>query len=202
MALNDDEFRYKNVINTLKSIQEVKAPQNFEADLMRRINSEKFKGNQNFWQKILIPSRLVPSAALAVAAIILLFFFNISSEDSENPLLVEPKVREDVIATENISEVPLNEGSPSEKLSDMKKNTVEQRQKLEQSRTATEDSSVAMFRSNSSLKMNDKPQFTVAGYSIDKGGLNFRQVNLSKEEQKQLRELREHFRTLLKHKNN
>ena len=84
----------------------------------------------------------------------------------------------------------------------MKKNTVEQRQKLEQSRTATEDSSVAMFRSNSSLKMNDKPQFTVAGYSIDKGGLNFRQVNLSKEEQKQLRELREHFRTLLKHKNN
>jgi hypothetical protein len=202
MALNDDEFRYKNVINTLKSIQEVKAPQNFEADLMRRINSEKFKGKQNFWQKILIPSRLVPSAALAVAAIILLFFFNISSEDSENPLLVEPKVREDVIATENISEVPLNEGSPSEKLSDMKKNTVEQRQKLEQSRTATEDSSVAMFRSNSSLKMNDKPQFTVAGYSIDKGGLNFRQVNLSKEEQKQLRELREHFRTLLKHKNN
>ena len=202
MALNDDEFRYKNVINTLKSIQEVKAPQNFEADLMRRINSEKFKGNQNFWQKVLIPSRLVPSAALAVAAIILLFFFNISSEDSENPLLVEPKVREDVIATENISEVPLNEGSPSEKLSDMKKNTVEQRQKLEQSRTATEDSSVAMFRSNSSLKMNDKPQFTVAGYSIDKGGLNFRQVNLSKEEQKQLRELREHFRTLLKHKNN
>jgi hypothetical protein len=202
MTLNDDELRYRNVINTLKSLQKVKVPQDFEADLMGRINSEKFEGKQNFWQRILIPSRLVPSAALAVTAVILLFFLNISSEDSENPLLVEPKVREDVIATENISEVPLNEGSPNGKLSDMKKNTIEQKQKLEQSRTTTEDSNVAMFRSNSSLKMNDNPQFTVAGYSIDKGGLNFRQVNLSKEEQEQLRELREHFRALLKHKNN
>jgi hypothetical protein len=202
MVLKDDELRYKNVIDTLKSLQEVKAPRNFEAELMRRVNSEKLKEKQNFWQRILMPSRLVPSAALAVTTVILLFFFNVMSEDSENPLLVEPKVREDVITTENISEVPLNVKSPKEKLSDIGKNKVEQKQKQEQSRTITEDSNVAMFRSKSSLKMSDSPQFAIANYSIDKDGLNFRQVNLSKEEREQLRELREHFRALLRHKNN
>ena len=41
MAINDEE-QYKDVINTLKGLQKVNAPANFETDLLRRINSEKF----------------------------------------------------------------------------------------------------------------------------------------------------------------
>lgn len=202
MALNDDELKYKDLINTLKNLQEVKAPQNFEADLMRRINSEKFEKKQSFWRRILIPSRLIPSAALAVAAVILFFLFNISSEDSENPLLAEPKVREDVIATEDISDVTLNNEISKKDLADDRREPLEQRKKAEQDRAFTEDSNKATFRSNSSLKLGSSTQFTSAGFSIDKSGLNFRQVHLSKKEQQQLVKLRERFRSLLEDRNN
>src|SRR3970282_2461977 len=108
MALNDDELRFKNVIDALKGLTEVKAPKNFEADLMRRINSEKFEEKrQSFWEKIFLPSRLVPSAGLAVAAVLLLFVININSDEVENPLLMEPRVREDMIEAKDVSDIPM-----------------------------------------------------------------------------------------------
>ena len=39
MANNKDDIKYANLIGTLKQLQKVKAPNYFEADLMRRINS-------------------------------------------------------------------------------------------------------------------------------------------------------------------
>ena len=36
--MNDDEKKYNEVIKTLKGLQKLKAPPNFEADLKRRLN--------------------------------------------------------------------------------------------------------------------------------------------------------------------
>jgi hypothetical protein len=190
MANNDDELKYKNVINTLKSLQKVKAPSGFEADLMRRINNEKFEEKQSFWEKIFLPSRLIPSAALAVSAVILLFVININSDETENPLLMEPKVREDVIQTENISDLRASE----------------EKQTRDERNDTSEDINLKEFRSDSAGAgrevRNQNYSYTSVGYPIDKNGLNFRQMNLSEEEKQILNELKEHFRNLLKNSRN
>jgi len=190
MSLNDDELKYKNVINTLKGLTKVKAPRNFEADLMRRINSETFNEKQSFWEKLFSPSKLIPSAALAVSAVILLFVLNINSDEVENPLLMEPKVREDVIQTENISEVQL---PGKDQISSEKKEN-------------SEETNISKFKNqtpDSGLQENNRGfSYTTTEYSIDKNGLNFRQVNLTKEEQQRLNELKEHFKMLLKNSRN
>lgn len=191
MALNDDELRYKNVIDALKGLQGVKAPKNFEADLMRRINSEKFEEKrQSFWEKIFLPSRLVPSAGLAVAAVLLLFVININSDEVENPLLMEPKVREDMIEAKDVSDIPMTvqEEIPGE------------------TRLGSADSNIAEFRDevsvNGSRERSRTNSFAATGFAIDKEGLNFRQVNLSEEEKQRLNELKHHFKMLLKNSEN
>ncbi|HEX9739152.1 MAG TPA: hypothetical protein VGA29_00145 [Ignavibacteriaceae bacterium] len=191
MALNDDELRYKNVIDALKGLKEVKAPKNFEADLMRRINSEKFEEKrQSFWEKIFLPSRLVPSAGLAVAAVLLLFVININSDEVENPLLMEPKVREDMIEAKDVSDIPMTvkEEIPGE------------------TRLGSADSNLAEFRDEISISRSRERSktnsFAATGFAIDKEGLNFRQVNLSEEEKQRLNELKHHFKMLLKNSEN
>jgi hypothetical protein len=191
MALNDDELRYKNVIDALKGLQGVKAPKNFEADLMRRINSEKFEEKrQSFWEKMFLPSRLVPSAGLAVAAVLLLFVININSDEVENPLLMEPKVREDMIEAKDVSDIPMTvkEEIPGE------------------TRLGSADSNLAEFRDEISIsgsrERSKTNSFAATGFAIDKEGLNFRQVNLSEEEKQRLNELKHHFKMLLKNSEN
>jgi hypothetical protein len=191
MALNDDELRFKNVIDALKGLTEVKAPKNFEADLMRRINSEKFEEKrQSFWEKMFLPSRLVPSAGLAVAAVLLLFVININSDEVENPLLMEPKVREDMIEAKDVSDIPMTvqEEIPGE------------------TRLGSADSNLAEFRDEISIsgsrERSKTNSFAATGFAIDKEGLNFRQVNLSEEEKQRLNELKHHFKMLLKNSEN
>jgi hypothetical protein len=184
MTLKDDELKYKNVINTLKSLPKVNAPNNFETELMRRINSAPLGGvkeKQSFWERLFLPSRLVPAAALAVSAVILLFVLDINSDEIENPLLMEPKIREDVIRAENISDVNLPD---------------EDRISVEKEKSSAE-TNISEFRVQSpdtGLNENNRG----FSYAIDKRGLNFRQVNLTTEEKQRLNELKEHFLTLLK----
>ena len=77
MKHNDNELKYKDVIDTLKNLQQVKVPKNFETELMRKINSQTSGKEKNFWGRLFIPSRLIPSAGLAVTAVLLLFVLNI-----------------------------------------------------------------------------------------------------------------------------
>jgi len=108
MGINEDELKYGQVIRSLKQLSKIKASENFETDLMGRINSASFKEEkESFWDRIFIPSKLIPSAALAVAAIILFFVINVESEEFENPLLINPRIREDVsTSATQIMQVP------------------------------------------------------------------------------------------------
>ena len=120
--MNEDQ-EFRNVINILKQLQQVKAPADFDADLMRRINSEKLHVRKTLWATIFIPSRMVPAAALAVTVILLIFVLNNSGITSEDPFSVIPRQRQDLsssILPNNIPPVTKNkvESATVEKKSD------------------------------------------------------------------------------------
>jgi hypothetical protein len=119
--MENDEKKYEKVINTLKNLKEVKAPENFEADLRRRINSEKFSKEERkgFWQNIFVPARLIPSLGLIAAAVVIFYVVETNSEEMDNPFLIEPRVRTDLIAVtdyKQLKEEHQNELKKSESL--------------------------------------------------------------------------------------
>lgn len=93
-----DEVRYKKIMDLLKQMPKVDAPLNFESDLMRRINSgnftEKFK--VRWWDKLFLPSRLIPTAVFALSILVVFYFLNFNSMEPENPFLTKPKIRKTV----------------------------------------------------------------------------------------------------------
>jgi hypothetical protein len=192
MANRDDEQKYKDVIGTLKGLQKVNAPAHFETDLMRKINSEDFETEKDISQgwlgKFLIPSRWLPSAALALSAVVLLFILNTNNSDAEDPLSIEPKIRLDVIETEDISEIQLNKSD---------NDNIKRQRSEESSRSNIPEPGDENFDIRTQEDKRDL-SFSTADFLIDKRGLNFRQVNLSTDEKAKLTELRERFTKLLR----
>ena len=92
IAPDDDEIRFKSVINLLKHTSKVSAPPGFEADLMRRINLNNYseRNKVKWWENILIPSRIVPSVS-ALAVVIIFFVLNFNTVERENPFFATPK---------------------------------------------------------------------------------------------------------------
>ena len=189
MAINDEE-QYKDVINTLKGLQKVNAPANFETDLLRRINSEKFSSKavrkESFWERFLIPSRLIPSAALAVAAIIVLFFVNTSSTEQDDPLSLAPRVREDMI----ISGAGNAGISVDEEMQNIARQNKENLLRKE-SPNGVDDTDIEEDFTSPSIS-----GFTSTA-SITRNGLNFRQINLTDKQKKKIAELKEEVRKVL-----
>ena len=105
--MENDEKKYEDVIKALKGLQQVKAPESFEADLQRRINSEKFskEGKKSFWENIFIPARLIPSLGLVAVAVIIFFVVETNSEEMDDPFFIAPRVREDVVEVMSYEEV-------------------------------------------------------------------------------------------------
>jgi len=218
MSVKDDDKKYNDVIKTLNQLHEVKAPADFEAELMRKINSEKYKEKkeQSIWSKFFIPSRLVPSAGLAAAAIIVLFVVTLNPEEIEDPLIMEPRVREDIIEVVNYNESKLgredkkdvNE-APLEKRTTMTESTVTEEEKsgrrkegdvLEESfaddkMIADIDSvpteTIILGTTEPTAVSTEGETEMATGLAISKEKLNFRQIQLSEEEQQVVDQLRE-----------
>lgn len=218
MIQHDDEKKYEDVIRKLKNLSKVDAPDYFEADLKRRINAEETSAKKSFWNKILNPSRLIPSAGLAAAAIIIFFVVNINSEEMDNPFLIEPKVREDVFEIDNSEvftdkdEVRTDVGSKEksvEKLDAgkrtqesvgetksgrdeptmlMKKENVEDDKVIAETDAAETESTLT--DSVQTPPASVIPVETASGMAITKQELNFRQVQLNAQEQEVVNELR------------
>lgn len=206
MNLNDDtEFR--NVVNILKQLQQVKAPSNFEADLMRRINSK--TNEKTFWQTIFIPSRMVPAAALAVTAVLLVFVLNNSNAQREDPFSTVPRERHDITSTvnkESFSPVEKNkvESIPPEVNSGIQKDEAIKNERFEAPKPGREDSKPSVSGNLAANKpANDKyinisyASGRITDYPVSKAGLNFRQVKISTEQKKQLNSLKEKLDTVL-----
>lgn len=203
----DDEKKYNEVIKTLKGLQKLKAPPNFEADLKRKLNAEKYaKEEKRKIKRFFTPSRLVPSFGLAAAAIVIFLMINTNSEEADNPFLMEPKIREDVVLVSDKNESVIPEDNLNEK-SDLvekdifadKKNSGVRSEKLLKERSFDNDllAGREFFPSESTLTAETEITTTdevsaplATGIAIRKSGLNFRQVYHTKEEKKKILELK------------
>ncbi len=201
----NDDMKYQDVINTLRQLQQVKAPAGFESDLMRRINTESFPDERKFWQNIFIPSRMVPAAALAVTALILIFVLNNNAVIPDNPLLTAPRERGDVTISAKTNKLPgsqrladRDEALSSEQTSGIQKDKGTTDQPVQKSTaknegftSSTETSLAGNNRENDRFITATFTSGRITDYPVNKAGLNFRQVNLSNEQKMQLNQLKE-----------
>jgi hypothetical protein len=174
MIGNEENVEYREIIRTLNSLQKVKAPAGFETELMRRINSGNYVEHKTFWDNILSPSRLIPSSAVAAAMIVILLIFNLQNEDSENPLTIDPRVREDVILADGV--IMNTETLPSQETDNFTGSALEER---------AIDTSSSLYAGRLTASASN-PELI-----INKSGLNFRQINLNEDEREQLKKLKE-----------
>jgi hypothetical protein len=202
---SNDEMEFKNVVHTLKQLQQVKAPAGFEADLMRKINSENFSDEKKFWQNIFVPSRLIPSAVLVLTAFFLIFVLNNQGVTQDNPLLTAPRERQDVATLSATTQSGrIQKGSIANKQNFLKdagglaKNdemTNKPAQKMmEESRPETigNDKDLAATKTNSDQFISVKfASGNVMNYPVNKAGLNFRQINLTTAQKMKLNLLKE-----------
>jgi hypothetical protein len=236
--MKNDGKKYEDVIKALKGLQEVKAPENFEADLQRKINSEKFskKEKKSFWQNIFLPSRLIPSLGVIVAAIVIFFVVDSNSEQMDNPFLIEPKIREDVLKVSNYEEFEAKKEKVSKENLSKQDEPVLEKRRVENELKSSDDKMItgreksgkaeglldeinvskdqdlnagsfsAVVESTETLKTetqqptaNAKPSSDMAiEQIITKEELNFRQVQLTEEEQKTVNELKSQVQSLEK----
>ena len=150
--MENDGKKYEDVIKALKGLKKINAPENFEADLKRKINSEKFseKERKGFWENIFVPARLIPSLGLVAAAVIIFFVVDTNSEEMDNPFLIEPRVREDIIAVTDIEFEGLEtkkEEAPKEKSTEKDEPVIEKRR--DQNELKTSDDKVITGREKS-----------------------------------------------------
>jgi hypothetical protein len=185
MNLNENDMQHPEVTKILKSLQQAKTPHNFEADLMRKINSKEYETRENkesFWEKIFAPSKFLPSAGLAIAAVIILFVINLNSNHPDDPLTIQPRVREDVLVSDPFSTNLSLQNKIQEKVEENKAD-----KKLNKPLQQNNNS-----KDRKSFKEGFAPSPNVASISaIDKKGLNFRQINLTFQQRQEINKLKQ-----------
>lgn len=103
----NEEKTNKKLIDDLKNLSKVDAPKNFETELWRKINSSKEIKKVSFWDKIFTPGKIAPTAIALASAIIIFFVIDVNSEQMEDPLTIEPKLREDFQIVEANHNMPV-----------------------------------------------------------------------------------------------
>ncbi len=217
----DDEKKYDDLIKTLKGLQQVKAPPNFEADLKRRLNEEKYaKEEKRTIKRFFAPSRLVPSFGLAEAVIVMFLMVGTNSEEADNPFLMEPKIREDMILISDTDDLNIPKSNLSKEseviegdvVADKKDKGMRRENFLEEKssdenliagRNELAVSETTMIGETESAPTEDisADEFTrpvATGLAIEKSGLNFRQVNPTQKEQEEIMELKKKVQILKK----
>lgn len=206
MEQEKDDLKFKDLIKDLNQLQEVKAPKNFESDLLRKINSEDFskeKTKTGFWDRFISPARLIPIGALAAVMIAMLIMIDNKPNMSNDPLLAAPRERKDLISSNDISlENFIKEKQKAAE--NLKKDEVGS----DQIDHKDSDKGRSQGLAGKSLRMRGNPNASQSltktkpkvnlsapavktSFAINKSGLNFRQVNLSKAERKEVEQLRE-----------
>jgi hypothetical protein len=235
--MENDDKKYEDVIKALKGLQEVKAPANFETDLQRRINSEKFSKEEkkSFWDNIFVPSRLIPSLGLVAVSVVIFFVIDTNSEEVDNPFLIEPRVREDVFVVADYTELEKKQEDVSKEKSLKKEEPAVEQRRNDIQLKSSEDKMVSAREKSGELEglVDEKdavrnesivaganevedsiatiniesPQPTVPeevsteeviGQTITKEELNFRQIQLTEEEQKTVDALKSQVQSLEK----
>jgi len=204
----DDEKKYGGLIKTLKRLQQVKAPPNFEADLKRRLNVEKYvKEEKKSIKRFFTPSRIIPSFGFAAAAIVIFLMVSINSEDADNPFLMEPKIREDMILISDTDDLNIPKDNLSKESEVIEEDVIaDKKDKKMRTESFAEEKSydenliaggnelalteTTMISETESAPTEKLSAPVATGFAIRKSGLNFRQVNPTQKEQEEILELK------------
>lgn len=216
--MNEEELN-KKLLDDLKNLHKIEAPKNFETDLWRKINSSDVKKKQGFWERFFTPAKLAPAAIALASAVIIFFVVDGNSEVMEDPLSIEPRIREDIFMTETLDEVePQIETQTTKKENKSLQRKVEQKDFEEsdnlESGRSIEDLSNEVFDSekglianefeskktltdsndsdeNRRLGANPAPTVVTTGsQEISKNSLNFMQRGLSTQEENEIKQLK------------
>ena len=212
--IDEKDNEFEGVIKTLKELQQVKAPINFESNLMRRINIEDFREEktENWLSRIFVPKTFIPSAVLAVIAVLILFVIKPGYNEIENPFNVKPKIRKDIITTtsqlsdEKKIDKELQEMTGNDKIN----NSFNQKTEITKSESQHKNNyNARKFQVDKpGTSYYSEPQYEVVAasanpdfYGVNKNGLNFRQVNLNRNERIELNKLKENLIHFMKENN-
>jgi len=205
----EDDNEFEKIKRLLKDLPKVNAPSNFENELSKRINQgEQTKEKESWFDKVFSPN-LVPSAALAVTAVIILFLLKGNTPDVEDPFQIMPKLREE----QNHKQDQL--GTGSDKIIAEETNNLSKREKSN-GQTSNESESRNNFHDGDSNIIEtssfgntsiERISVTASNYLPDQaiimsGGLNYKIVRVGGEERKMIEILREKINLTPKYQRN
>ncbi len=136
--MNEQEKTYKKLVDDLKNLPRIDAPKNFETELLRKINSFEPKKKESIWDKLFLSGKLAPAAAAIASAAIIFFIVDISPEEFEDPLNIEPRLREDLLVVESIEDIPFESLKKSVREKDESKTINEGLDETKEMQTQTE----------------------------------------------------------------
>lgn len=208
MYPTEDENKHRKLIDDLKNLKKIEAPVGFESKLWNKINAKDSQESRSIWNKISV--RLAPAAAVLATAAILFVIIDNNASEYQDPFMIEPEERKDLIEF-STSDLDLTEPKveiPEEQVQE--KSSVRFRKKEIQSEEFSAESPMAgrdqLLQSTDSL-IPQELQVGATSYSIRnevvrddtlvapeasmRQGLNFRQVQLTKEEKQTVNELKD-----------
>lgn len=217
------EPQFEEVVKVLKSLQQVKAPPYFEANLMRAINNpSKEEKTEKWWNYFLIPRFYVPSAVtvMIIVAVSAFFYFSDMQEAAENPFLFEPTIREDVsalneetipfaVVEENIEAPPVQVSGGNVRQERTAAAAREVSAPVENEIVSVETSDnripIEMLFSGNDIEavpsQNLKPKASTSLQQIERTGLNYRVVYFGKEEEEEIEQLRQRIQLIKSQRN-
>ncbi|MCJ7554693.1 MAG: hypothetical protein MUO34_12515 [Ignavibacteriaceae bacterium] len=200
-----DENKYKNLIDDLKNLKKIEAPVGFEHKLWNKINSRETVKERSLWSKISI--RLVPATAVLATAVALFIIIDNNAYEYQDPFLIEPEERKDIVefSSEDITLLKSEGEQPKEQLQE--KSSVRFRKKeVETPQVLSVETELGIVGRSGKDEDSVTPELpTVASSMADEvdgneglaapapsvqQNLNFRQIQLSKEEQREVIELK------------
>jgi len=205
----DIDPKFDGVKRALQSLKKIEAPLNFEQELFDRISQGENEKHLSFIDKLFLPSHLLPSLGLAVAIVLMFFFTNIFIPSTgENPLLANPRVRTDVISTNQSVATKSTENNKKTKKGNDVFNLTEKEQlslsnKTKSKTNSTNDPNLGIRitgrHSLSSTYYNSSVLTSVSpnGF-INKRGLDYKQIYLQKLQKAQIEQMRKKIEEMIR----
>lgn len=186
---------FGDVTEKLKRLKNIDAPENFEADLFRKINSGKYDSVRNKPVNVFVRKKLIPSLTVIAVAVIVIFMIKTQPTQQADPFSIKPRLREDVIASndnvtksvEDLAKKELNGNSTDQKAA----------AKLQSGPDSENNISQNEVNSRDKNQNNSTDGFHSAYLNLTKSdiktGLNFKQVYLDKAQRQEVAILKENM---------
>lgn len=91
-SYNDDEVKFTRLMKDLKELPKVNAPDNFEYNLLTKIQNKNFGAEKTTRVKFNFIKFFAPSAAVVAVIILFFIFLPTANRQNDNPLMTDPTV--------------------------------------------------------------------------------------------------------------